>query len=141
MNYCVAQGPEEIKKEIIKNGPVIGSITPFTDFLTYKDGTYFPSEGSFKFNGHQPLKIIGWEKDPQGDVWIVENSWGNQWGDKGYARIVSGHKDLYIDYLGVAPRPIPMPAHEWDQETQRMQKQYEASVGESTGNANEANVE
>ena len=49
--YCVAQGGEAIKKQIIEEGPVIAMMSPYTDFLTYKEGIYYPSQGSFKFNG------------------------------------------------------------------------------------------
>jgi len=120
------QGPEEIKKEIIKNGPVIAPMTPFTDFLTYKDGIYFPSESSFKFNGQQAVKIIGWEQTMNGEVWIIENSWGSTWGDNGYARVMAGHKDLGLDFIGIAPKPTPAPAGEWEVESARMEKEYAA---------------
>lgn len=101
MTYCVVQGPEEIKKEIIKNGPVVAPLTPYTDLLTYKEGTYFPSEGAFKFNGQSVVKIVGWEKSPNGEVWIIENSWGTQWGDHGYAKVMAGHRDLGLDFIAL----------------------------------------
>lgn len=118
------QGPEEIKKEIIQNGPVIAPMTPFTDFLTYKEGTYFPSEGSFKFNGQLIVKIIGWEQTMNGEVWIIENTWGPAWGNHGYATVMAGHKDLGLDFIGIAPRPIPMKNGEWEVESERLQEEY-----------------
>lgn len=141
MNYCVVQGPDSIKREIIKNGPVVAPMTPFTDFLTYKQGTYFPGEGSFKFNGQQAVKIIGWEKGMQGDVWIIENSWGPQWGEGGYARVMAGHKDLGLDYIAISPLPIPMTAAKWEKESARMQKEYEASSTQGLDNASPIDAE
>lgn len=138
MSYCVVQGPDAIKREIIKHGPVIAPLTPFTDFLTYKQGTYFPGEGAFKFNGQQAIKIVGWERSMQGDVWIIENSWGSQWGEGGYARVMSGHKDLGIDYIGISPLPIPMTTKRWEQETERMQREYEAKTSEGLDDASVA---
>ncbi len=124
MGYCIVQGPQEIKKEILKNGPVISPMTPFTDFLTYKSGVYYPQESSFKFNGQQALKIIGWEQTPQGEVWIIENSWGPTWGDKGYGKVMAGIKDLGLDYIGIAPMPTGTNAADWEVESERLQQEY-----------------
>lgn len=123
--YCVVQGPEEIKKEIIAHGPVIAPMTPYTDFLAYKEGTYFPSETAFKFNGQQALKIVGWEKSMQGDVWIVENSWGPEWGEDGYAKVMAGHKDLGLDFIGIAPQPVSMPFSEYEEMLAKWQSEVE----------------
>ena len=39
-DHCIAEGPEGVKREILKNGPVLGMIQVNTDFLTYGDGVY-----------------------------------------------------------------------------------------------------
>ena len=89
MNYCVVQGPQAIKQEILQNGPVIAPMAPYTDFLTYRGGLYIPSEGSFKFNGQQAIKVVGWQKNSNGaDSWIIENNWGPEWGNEGYAEVI-----------------------------------------------------
>lgn len=37
------------------------------------------------------MKIVGWEdSEEEGSHWIVENTWGLDWGDKGYAKIAGG---------------------------------------------------
>lgn len=106
-------------------------MTPYTDFLTYKSGTYFPSEGAFKFNGQQALKIVGWEKSMQGDVWIIENSWGPEWGENGYAKVMANHNDIGLDYLGIAPLPTGVPAREWEEQIQNM-SQSQGTDGTTT---------
>lgn len=61
----------------------------FTDFLTYKSGTYYRTEDSFKFEGQHVVKIVGWGKSPEGqDVWIFENTWGADWGEEGLGKVV-----------------------------------------------------
>lgn len=61
IDYCLAAEELGIKKEILKNGPVLAQMTVFTDFLTYKYGSYHRSEDSFKFNGQLIVKILGWD--------------------------------------------------------------------------------
>ena len=117
-SYCAVQGPESIKKEIVKNGPVIAPLFPYTDLLTYKGGVYFPSEGAFKFGGSHAVKIVGWTKSIQGDAWIIENSWGPTWGEDGYANIMAGHKDIGLDVVALSPIVFPVPV-----------KQFEAEMG------------
>lgn len=141
MNYCIVQGPNAIKAEIMKNGPVVSPMAPYTDFLTYQDGTYFPSEGAFKFNGQQAVKIVGWEQSAQGTNWIIENTWGKEWGIDGYAKVVSGHSELGLDYFGIAPRAIPMPFHQWEKELAAYKK-YEKSVKvEEEGDGEEIEID
>jgi cathepsin B len=66
IDYCLAAEEVGIKKEILKNGPVIAQMTIFTDFLAYKEGQYHKTGDSFKFNGQHIVKIVGWEKTTDG---------------------------------------------------------------------------
>lgn len=83
----------------------------YTDFLTYKEGLYHRTEDSFKFNGYNIVKILGWEKNTDGqEHWIIENVWGTTWGDNGYAKILAADKSTMLDYyaIGVAAYPLTM---------------------------------
>jgi len=40
IDYCVVTEVETIKRDIIKNGPVIGIIPIYREFLNYKSGVY-----------------------------------------------------------------------------------------------------
>jgi len=44
------------------------------------------------------LKILGWTKSLDGNVeWIVENTWGADWGEKGYGKIAGNKGDTQIE--------------------------------------------
>ena len=53
------------------------------------------------------MKIVGWTSRMDGDEeWIVENSWGEDWGENGYIRVLGGSNgDTQIDVhaLGMSP--------------------------------------
>lgn len=104
----------------------------YTDFLTYKEGMYHRTEDSFKFNGQHVVKIVGWEKSSEGNEhWIVENVWGEDWGEKGYVRIMAQDKSTQIDYfaLGVATYPMTMGQY-YEMQESLQQTQVNTNIGE-----------
>ena len=123
IDFCLAQQIDGIKREILTNGPVLAQMTPNTDFLTYKDGIYARTSDSFKYNGNHLVKIVGWEYDPEGtSFWIVENTWGGDWGEDGFAKIMSGGDSMLDFYaLGFAAYPWTM-AEYYSQQQQSKEK-------------------
>jgi len=55
----------------------------YEDFIFYKGGVYKHATGS-QLGGHA-ITMMGW--DDSAKAWIVRNSWGEEWGEKGYFRI------------------------------------------------------
>jgi len=104
--YCILFNEEDIKKEIYKNGPVFSVMSIHTDFLTYKSGVYSKGDEIPKFGGYHGVKIVGWgvekgdETEPNAGnkYWIVQNSWGEDWGDNGYAKISMGQELMFDQY-------------------------------------------
>lgn len=86
---------EAIKFDIYFNGPVSTSMMAFDDLATYEGGIYITTEtDETKAEGHA-VTIVGWGRDYRyGEYWIVANSWGPTWGDKGYFYIPFGHSKI-----------------------------------------------
>ena len=90
----------------MKNGPVVSSMEVYTDFLSYKTGVYTKGEDVPKFSGYHTIKIVGWgvedgsEEEPNkgNKYWIIENSWGEDWGQNGYAKISEGQNLFFEQY-------------------------------------------
>ncbi len=105
-SFCVLFGETDIKREIMKNGPVISVMEVYTDFLSYKSGVYSKGEDVPKFSGYHTIKIVGWgvedgsEDEPNkgSKYWIIENSWGDDWGLNGYAKITEGQNLFFEQY-------------------------------------------
>lgn len=122
LDYCVASSVEGIKREILKNGPVIGYIPIYRDFLVYKGGIYNVLEGTSKFQGGHAVKIVGWGNSDGTDYWIVENSWGESWGIKGYAHVAVGQESLYLDEYVFAVNP------KYEQESPKAKEEANSTV-------------
>ena len=75
--YCRLYSEREIKKAIMLQGAVVVGITTFKNCM----GSVIkvPTEEDQKSGGHA-MCCVGWNKDG----WIIQNSWGKYWGNKGF---------------------------------------------------------
>lgn len=104
--YCVLEGTEDIKRDIFKNGPVVSMIQPFRNLFVYEKGLFSINEHENKLDGFQAVKIIGWDHDSEGNEWwVIENFWGQTWGEEGTARVLIGSEDSFLDKFAVAVYP------------------------------------
>lgn len=102
----------------MSNGPVVGQLNPYTDLLTYSEGVYSRTNDAFRFQGNHIFKIVGWQSSPEsGSVWIVENSWGSDWGEDGYARIASSG-ETSLDFYAISFAIYPKTMSEYYEEQQ-----------------------
>jgi len=95
-----SQGP--IMQEIMFNGPVSAEMNLYEDFLSFKGEIYKHQEGSKLIRKHNIL-IIGWirENTSNEEFWIVKNSFGTDWGNKGYFKIKFGECDIESNVLSI----------------------------------------
>lgn len=79
-------------KEALKKGPLVTTLTVYEDFLVYSSGIY--KSVSKKSVGGHAVSLVGF--NDQERYWIVRNSWGDDWGEKGFIRV------SYDDKSGIA---------------------------------------
>ncbi|KIH68330.1 hypothetical protein ANCDUO_01334 [Ancylostoma duodenale] len=63
---------EVIKREIMKNGPVVGAFRVYEDFSHYNGGIYHT--GGAKKGAHA-VKVTGWGSENGTNYWLIANSW------------------------------------------------------------------
>lgn len=76
LNYFRCYTPEEIKTTIVNYGAVFIAVDIYDGFGRNVE---LPKQGEKSHGGHA-MTIVGWTKD---NKWIVQNSWGKLWGDRG----------------------------------------------------------
>ena len=77
----------KLKSLIYSKGAVSVSVYA-TNLRNYKSGVYTGCK-SVKEGNHQVL-AVGWGTENGKKYWLVKNSWGTNWGEKGYFKIERG---------------------------------------------------
>lgn len=79
-----------LKYEIYTNGPINAFMETWEDLAAYKSGLYFHTTG--KLTDPHAITIVGWGYDEnyKSDFWIIRNSWGPDWGENGYLKVLKG---------------------------------------------------
>jgi cathepsin B len=86
-----------IRKEIYKWGPCTSGMIVYDDFINWNgNGVYEYDKKSEKIGGHA-IVIMGWGEENGKKYWIVRNSWGEDWGDKGYCKVLRGVNHCEIE--------------------------------------------
>eukprot|EP01086_Lenisia_limosa_P017292 TRINITY_DN83_c0_g1_i1.p1 TRINITY_DN83_c0_g1~~TRINITY_DN83_c0_g1_i1.p1 ORF type:complete len:456 (-),score=145.55 TRINITY_DN83_c0_g1_i1:30-1229(-) len=91
--------------ELIERGPIGVDFEVTRNFMQYHGGIYVepesvtgPSHEYFEETNHAVL-LVGYGVDEETGMkyWIVQNSWGEDWGESGYFRIRRGTDELGIE--------------------------------------------
>ncbi|KYQ89807.1 hypothetical protein DLAC_09777 [Tieghemostelium lacteum] len=90
---------ECIQELIYANGPIVGTMEVYQDFISYTSGVYVYNGTAPLLGGHA-IKIVGWGTDSASglDYWAVQNSWGPTWGLNGFFWIQRGVDMCGIDH-------------------------------------------
>jgi hypothetical protein len=101
---------DAIRREVMQNGPVAAVMRVYGNFQTYyqknPQGVYTSTQTS-RAGGSHAVRIIGWGESMEKDMesgqmrlvpwWIISNSWGEDWGMKGFFRMERGKNLVGIE--------------------------------------------
>jgi hypothetical protein len=109
------------KKSLSEGSPVIAVVQCYESFMQLSpDGLWSGAED--RYLGHHALTVIGYDQDLHGGAFEVMNSWGENWGEKGFGwirfsdfeRVCAGAYEL-IKMVPQRPDPAPSAAaHGYD---------------------------
>lgn len=113
LDYASLLASRALMNAIYENGPVVAVLSfrnagDFANFASYsflKGGRVFmpslPASGAVLTR--HCVVVLGWGTDAQSghDYWLVQNSYGDQWADGGFARILRGVDMLEGNWRGL----------------------------------------
>ncbi len=87
----------QAKIDIYKFGSIISGFQVYSSFARY-DGksVWKPAQGD-KHEGGHAIKVVGWGKQNGEEYWLCANSWGADWGDKGYFKIAMRNEKAELE--------------------------------------------
>lgn len=100
---------EKILQELIENGPFVVSLSPGYLFSSYKSGIYDEDGKTWKqLNMQKPewekvdhsVVLVGYGIENGIEYWMIQNSWGSQWGMNGFMKIRKGKNLMNVESLG-----------------------------------------
>ena len=80
----------EIKKEILKNGPVTSMMNLYNDYFYYKSGIYIHNSKYNTVLGFHSITIMGWGVENGIKYWLIQDSYGASKGENGFIKILIG---------------------------------------------------
>ena len=84
---------KELMKRLLYDGkPLVGVMEVHESFLHYKGGIYHSLGPTDRVVGYHCVGIVGF--DDEKEAWLIRNSWGTGWGEKGYAWIKYGDSKI-----------------------------------------------
>lgn len=84
-SYITPTTVDELKKALYEKGPLTVAVIVTPLFQAYTSGVFDENASG---NVNHGVTLIGW--DDERGAWLIKNSWGTGWGEKGYMWIKYG---------------------------------------------------
>lgn len=97
----VNNSESELKEALFENGPIIVSLFVTTRWKLYKSGVWYDKKCADVAN-HSML-LVGYGRENGRDYWLIKNSWGKDWGEKGYIKIA---RNIHENYCGITSESL-----------------------------------
>lgn len=102
--YYGGASEDAMMRDLVENGPLVVSLEPKNDLMYYNGGIY--KSGSDVHTEWEQvdhaLLLVGYGEESGQKYWIIQNSWGPEWGEKGFFRMARGINDSGVESIAVA---------------------------------------
>merc|ERR1739848_125572 len=89
--YWTESGDEAtLKKLVATHGAVVTGVAAAGPFSQYKGGIFAGCSSNAQTD--HAVTVVGYGTENGVDYWLIKNSWGSSWGEKGYIRLKRGVK-------------------------------------------------
>lgn len=89
--YQVEPTVEAFKSTLFNDRkPIAAAFLVYPTFMFYRTGVFDQCTPPFGYIGGHAILIVGYGHFFEQGYWIVKNSWGQGWGEKGYFRYLAG---------------------------------------------------
>ncbi len=101
--YVNEQKPDQLptvaqfKQALIEHGPLA---MPIKGDACYQSGVF---NGKKTGNPNHVMVLIGWDDEKQ--AWLIKNSWGEEWGEKGFGWVAYGSNSIGLYAAWIQPTP------------------------------------
>jgi len=85
---------------VYKHGAVLTGLRINFNLMNYKSGIFHGCPENVGKMNHA-VAVVGYGTEDGLDYWLVKNSWGTDWGEKGFFRIQRGVKMCGIGAVAV----------------------------------------
>ncbi|KAG2496883.1 hypothetical protein HYH03_005282 [Edaphochlamys debaryana] len=90
------KGVEAMMSEIYHRGPITCGVACPNDF-TWKYGSGIFRDTSKDTEIDHDVEVVGWGEEDGLKYWLVRNSWGTYWGERGFFRVERGANAIQIE--------------------------------------------
>jgi cathepsin L len=104
-NVSTVPSVDAVKQALCSHGPLATAVMVDTAFQAYTGGVFDEHTTHFDWINHGVV-IVGWDDAKR--AWLIKNSWGTGWGDKGYMWI-----DYHTNNVGIATAWIDAKSNRW----------------------------
>lgn len=102
--YYGAATEPAMMRELVRGGPLVVSFEPKADVMYYNGGIYAstPNQHAEWERVDHAVLLVGYGEENGHKYWVLQNSWGTDWGEDGFFRMARGTDESGIESIAVA---------------------------------------
>jgi len=88
-SYYTYRGDEELMKKLVyEHGAVLAAVKSAGPFQSYRGGVFAGCAPGTSID--HAISVVGYGTENGQPYWLIKNSWGTRWGDKGFIKLYRG---------------------------------------------------